>query len=137
MKFRSKNSPLSIHISSKLKEQPILKNQLLLFALPVLVTQAHVLVSTQWAESEDTVIILTSGYLPPDSPLKLAKEKRFFRLDGEKIPVHANFEQIELSGHADQAEIIQLIEKMKPKKTFCAWRLRTSRSAFQGNFRND
>jgi Cft2 family RNA processing exonuclease len=72
---------------------------------------------TQWAESEDTVVILTSGYLPPDSPLKLAQEKRFFRLDGEKIPVQAKFEQIELSGHADQAEIIQLVEKLKPKKT--------------------
>jgi Cft2 family RNA processing exonuclease len=72
---------------------------------------------TQWAESEDTVVILTSGYLPPDSPLMLAKEKRFFRLDGEKIPVQAEFEQIDLSGHADQAEIIQLIEEIKPKKT--------------------
>jgi Cft2 family RNA processing exonuclease len=73
---------------------------------------------TQWAESEDTVVILTSGYLPPDSPLKLAQEKRFFRLNGEIIPVQAKFEQIELSGHADQAEIVQLIEKLKPKKTF-------------------
>jgi Cft2 family RNA processing exonuclease len=72
---------------------------------------------TQWAESEDTVVILTSGYLPPDSPLRLAKEKRFFRIDGEKIPVQAKFEQIDLSGHADQAEIIQLIEKIKPRKT--------------------
>jgi Cft2 family RNA processing exonuclease len=72
---------------------------------------------TQWAESEDTVVILTSGYLPPDSPLKLAKEKRFYKIDGEKISVLAKFEQIELSGHADQSEIVQLVEKLKPKKT--------------------
>jgi uncharacterized protein len=73
---------------------------------------------TQWAESEDTVVILTSGYLPLDSPLRLAKEKKFFRLDGEKILVQARFEQVDLSGHADQAEIVQLVEKLKPKKTF-------------------
>ena len=73
---------------------------------------------TQWAESEDTVVILTSGYLPLDSPLRLAKEKKFFRLDGEKIPVQARFEQIDLSGHADQTEIVRLVEKLKPKKTF-------------------
>jgi Cft2 family RNA processing exonuclease len=73
---------------------------------------------TDWAESEDTVVVLTSGYLPPDSPLRLAKEKRQFRLsDGEKIDVLAQFEQIELSGHADQTELVELVTALKPKKT--------------------
>jgi Cft2 family RNA processing exonuclease len=71
----------------------------------------------QWADSEDTTIILTSGYLPPDSPLKVAQEKRSFKLEGETIPVMAKIEQIELSGHADQTELVSLISKLKPKKT--------------------
>jgi Cft2 family RNA processing exonuclease len=72
---------------------------------------------TEWAESEDTSIILTSGYLPADSPLRFAKEKRFFKLDGERIEVYAHFEQIELSGHADQLELVELVTKLQPKKT--------------------
>jgi Cft2 family RNA processing exonuclease len=74
----------------------------------------------QWAEFEDNTIILTSGFLPADSPLKLAKEKRFFRAaeDGEKTPVLATIDQIELSGHADQTELIELVTKLRPKKTF-------------------
>jgi Cft2 family RNA processing exonuclease len=73
---------------------------------------------TDWGESEDTTVILTSGYLPPTSPLRLAKEKRQFKLaDGEKINVAAHFETIELSGHADQLELVELVTKLKPKKT--------------------
>ena len=73
----------------------------------------------QWADFEDNAIILTSGFLPADSPLKLAKEKRYFRApeDGEKISVEASIEQIELSGHADQSELVQLVGKLKPKRT--------------------
>ncbi len=107
-----------IQISSKSKEQKDIEEPAVVVCTPGFGhAGASLSLLTQWAESEDTVVILTSGYLPPDSPLKLAQEKRFFRLDGEKIPVQAKFEQIELSGHADQAEIIQLIEKIKPKKT--------------------
>jgi Cft2 family RNA processing exonuclease len=71
----------------------------------------------QWAESEDTTVILTSGYLPPDSPLKRAREKRAFKLEGEKIPVMAKIVQIELSGHADQTELVELVSRLKPKRT--------------------
>jgi Cft2 family RNA processing exonuclease len=71
----------------------------------------------QWAEGEENCVILTSGYLPPDSPLKAAKEKKSFKLEGETIQVTAKLEQIELSGHADQKEIIQLVHTLKPKKT--------------------
>jgi len=72
----------------------------------------------QWAEGEENTIILTSGFLPVDSPLKSAKEKRWFRAaEGDKIQVAARIEQIELSGHADQLELIQLVTKLKPKKT--------------------
>jgi Cft2 family RNA processing exonuclease len=71
----------------------------------------------QWAQDEANSIILTSGYLPPDSPLKLAKENRSFKHDGETISVQAEVEQIELSGHADQLELIQLVRKLKPKRT--------------------
>lgn len=70
-----------------------------------------------WAEDEANSVILTSGYLPSDSPLKLAKENRSFKNNGETISVQANVEQIELSGHADQLELIQLVAKLKPKRT--------------------
>src|SRR4030065_63331 len=70
-----------------------------------------------WAEDETNSVILTSGYLPEDSPLKLAKENRCFKNNGETISVQANVEQIELSGHADQLELIQLVAKLKPKRT--------------------
>jgi len=73
---------------------------------------------TDWGESEDTTVILTSGYLPQTSPLRLAKERRQFKLaDGEKISVSARFETIELSGHADQLELVELVAKLKPKRT--------------------
>jgi Cft2 family RNA processing exonuclease len=70
-----------------------------------------------WAEIEENTIIVTSGYLPPDSPLKLAKDKHYIKLDGERYPVHAKIAQIELSGHADQRELVDLIKFLKPKQT--------------------
>jgi Cft2 family RNA processing exonuclease len=72
----------------------------------------------QWAESEDTTVILTSGFLPNDSPLKAAKEKHYFKSsEGDRVQVAAKIMQIELSGHADQTELVQLVEKLKPKRT--------------------
>jgi Cft2 family RNA processing exonuclease len=70
-----------------------------------------------WAEIEENTIIVTSGYLPPDSPLRLAKDKHYIKIDGERFPVQAKIVQIELSGHADQRELVQLIEHLKPKQT--------------------
>jgi Cft2 family RNA processing exonuclease len=70
-----------------------------------------------WAEDENNSVLLTSGYLPPDSPLKSAKEERRFRNNGDEISVKAEIEQIELSGHADQLELVQMVEKVKPKRT--------------------
>ena len=70
-----------------------------------------------WAEIEENTIIVTSGYLPPDSPLKLAKDKHYIKIDGERYPVNAKIVQIELSGHADQRELVELIQQLKPKRT--------------------
>jgi Cft2 family RNA processing exonuclease len=70
-----------------------------------------------WAEIEENTIIVTSGYLPPDSPLKLAKDKHYIKIDGERYPVQAKIVQIELSGHADQQELVELIMHLKPKRT--------------------
>jgi Cft2 family RNA processing exonuclease len=70
-----------------------------------------------WAEDEDNAVLLTSGYLPPDSPLKSAKEERKFKNNGDVISVKAEIEQIELSGHADQLELIQMVKNLKPKRT--------------------
>ena len=70
-----------------------------------------------WAEDENNSVLLTSGYLPPDSPLKAAKEERKFRNNGDAISVKAEIEQIELSGHADQLELVQMVKKLKPERT--------------------
>jgi Cft2 family RNA processing exonuclease len=72
----------------------------------------------QWAEGEENVIILTSGFLPLDSPLRIAREKRYFKEEGEKIPIQAQVKTIELSGHADQLELVELVTRLKPKRTF-------------------
>ena len=70
-----------------------------------------------WAEFEGNTIIVTSGYLPKDSPLRLAKDKHYIKVDGERYPVNAKIVQIELSGHADQRELVELIGYLKPKRT--------------------
>jgi len=72
----------------------------------------------EWASNENNSVIINSGYLPPESPLKVALEKREFIENGTKVPVRAEVEQIELSGHADQVELVQLVETLRPKSTF-------------------
>jgi len=71
----------------------------------------------EWAEIEENTVIVTSGYLPPDSPLKLAKDKGYVKIDGERYSVQARIVQIELSGHADQGELVELVKQLKPKRT--------------------
>jgi Cft2 family RNA processing exonuclease len=71
----------------------------------------------EWGGNKNNCVILTSGYLPPDSPLKQAKEEGFFKNEEEVITVNAQVKQIELSGHADQLELIELISKLKPTRT--------------------
>ncbi|MFA5366029.1 MAG: MBL fold metallo-hydrolase [Candidatus Bathyarchaeia archaeon] len=71
----------------------------------------------EWSGDKDNCVILTSGYLPPDSPLKQAKEEGFFKTANESFTVRAEIKQIELSGHADQLELIELVSKLKPKRT--------------------
>jgi Cft2 family RNA processing exonuclease len=70
-----------------------------------------------WAHDKRNKVILTSGYLPPDSPLKTAKEEGFFKTEEETVTVNAQVKQIELSGHADQTELIEIISKLKPLRT--------------------
>lgn len=72
----------------------------------------------KWASNEDDTVIINSGYLPPNSPLKMAKEQNEIPHNGNKTKVQAEVKQIQLSGHADQTELIQLIQKLKPKKTY-------------------
>ena len=71
-----------------------------------------------WAGNKNDSVIVTSGYLPPESPLKSALNNQYFKAaDGETISVKADVRQIELSGHADQLELIELIQKVKPERT--------------------
>ena len=71
----------------------------------------------EWSGDKDNCVLLTSGYLPPDSPLKQAKEEGFFKTEDEAITVRAQVRQIELSGHADQVELVKMISTLKPKQT--------------------
>ncbi|UCG45105.1 MAG: MBL fold metallo-hydrolase [Candidatus Bathyarchaeota archaeon] len=72
----------------------------------------------QWVDNADNSVIINSGYLPPDSPLNIAREKGELTDNGRVISAKAEIEQIELSGHADQTELIELVKGLKPKKTF-------------------
>jgi len=71
----------------------------------------------EWCDDKDNAVILTSGYLPPDSPLKTAKEEGFFKTEDGTYDVKAEVKQIELSGHADQTELVKMVSKVKPKRT--------------------
>lgn len=71
-----------------------------------------------WVDDEDNSIIINTGYLPDDSPLNMAKEKRVIENNGESLEVRADVKQIELSGHADQSELIRFVRAVKPKRTF-------------------
>jgi len=72
----------------------------------------------EWAPNEDNSVIISSGYIPPESPLAAAKEGGELIENGNKVPIKANVKQIELSSHADQSELIKLIKTLKPKQTF-------------------
>ena len=90
----------------------------------------------EWAEIEENTIIVTSGYLPPDSPLKLAKDKHYIKIDGERYPVQAKIAQIELSGHADQRELMRASATVEAKKNDSrSRRSQTSRSPCQTNIK--
>lgn len=71
----------------------------------------------EWAEDRDNSIIITSGFIPEDSPLKAAKDQGQFKTDEGEFDVKAEVRQIELSGHADQTELIHMVSKIKPKRT--------------------
>lgn len=71
----------------------------------------------QWAGNADDTIIINTGYLPPNSPLIMAKEGKIID-NGESIDVNADVTQIELSGHADQKQLIDFVKTLKPKETF-------------------
>lgn len=71
----------------------------------------------EWGSEEENSVIINSGYLPPESPLKIAMEKRELINNGRKIPVHADVEQIQLSSHPDQEELVKFVEELKPERT--------------------
>jgi Cft2 family RNA processing exonuclease len=49
--------------------------------------------------------------------LKTAKEEGFFKTEEETYTVKALVRQIELSGHADQNELVEIVNKLKPLRT--------------------
>jgi len=73
---------------------------------------------TKWAPDRNNSIIINSGYIPPESPLNIAREKGELIENGIKVPVKADVKQIELSGHADQKELVKLVTTLKPNRTF-------------------
>jgi putative mRNA 3-end processing factor len=71
----------------------------------------------EWAGNEEDMIIINTGYLPPNSPLLMAMDGKIVN-NGESLRVDADVEQIELSGHADQEELTEFVKTLKPKQTF-------------------
>jgi Cft2 family RNA processing exonuclease len=72
----------------------------------------------KWAGREANTVIVSSGYLPEDSPLNLARAGKPISANGRKVDVEASIEQIQLSGHADQGELIEFVKRVQPKRTF-------------------
>lgn len=70
-----------------------------------------------WAGDEANSVIINTGYLPPESPLLMAKEGVIAH-NGTSIDVHADVSQIELSGHGDQEDLTNFVATLKPKQTF-------------------
>jgi len=77
---------------------------------------SHALLN-KWSSDENNTIIIITGFLPPKSPLVMAKEGKIIN-NGESIQVNAIIEQIALSGHADQKELTEFVKTLKPKQTF-------------------
>ena len=71
-----------------------------------------------WVGNEDNTILISSGYLPENSPLLTAKEKTVIEDEGKEFPVNATVKQVELSGHGDQSELVEFVEQIRPRKTF-------------------
>jgi Cft2 family RNA processing exonuclease len=77
---------------------------------------SHALLN-KWAGNANNTILIITGFLPPESPLVMAKEGKIIH-NGESLQVNATIEQIALSGHADQKELTEFVKKMKPNRTF-------------------
>jgi Cft2 family RNA processing exonuclease len=73
---------------------------------------------SKWAGREANTVIVSSGYLPEGSPLNLARAGKPIDDNGRQVNVEASIEQIELSGHADQGELIEFVKRVRPKRTF-------------------
>lgn len=77
-------SRLSTSIYKRLRRQRRLKSQ------PAICTPrfghagASLNLLNTWAEIEENTVIITSGYLPPDSPLILAIDKHYIKVDGKR-----------------------------------------------------
>jgi len=71
-----------------------------------------------WISDEENSIIISCGYIPKESPLSWARDKEVIEENGEKFPVKASVKQIELSGHADQSELVEFVKRVQPRKTF-------------------
>jgi Cft2 family RNA processing exonuclease len=71
-----------------------------------------------WIDEEENTIIISSGYLPEDSPLNAATEAKIIEDEGRKFAVNATVKQIELSGHADQTELVEFVRRIRPSRTF-------------------
>lgn len=71
-------------------------------------------------------LILITGYQDEEAPgralLSLAEpadqDDKVLSLDGQSIPVRARVEQVGLSAHADQQEILNLISALSPRDVF-------------------
>lgn len=71
----------------------------------------------EWGTQPENAVIITTGYIPEDSPLYSALHKGYVPENGGRIQISAEVKQIELSGHPDQTELIEFISQINPKQT--------------------
>ncbi len=117
--LRSQSAPFAYRHLSRIKSLERIEEPAIVICTPGF---AHAGCSrrllTEWMVNEANSVIVSSGYLPPESPLKVAMEKGELIEDEGKLVMRASMEQVELSGHADQRELVKLVKTLKPKKVF-------------------
>ncbi|MCW1296582.1 MAG: MBL fold metallo-hydrolase [Candidatus Parvarchaeota archaeon] len=69
-----------------------------------------------YAPREDCAIIVPAGYVAPDTPLGMAIQNRSVITEKGEKEVKAKIERVELSSHADQKGLLEIINTINPKK---------------------
>lgn len=63
-------------------------------------------------------LIAFTGYQAEGTPGRKLQDERVLNLDGQEVSVECDVKQYSLSAHADQKELTELVEKLRPRTCF-------------------